>query len=102
MMARATPPASAEKCPCRNDYDAVGHNSDYDRRHSVQHVRGEADDVAETVASVFRQVDACADSDGNSDDNWQLTECMPILRWHWPYRRQLRRAAWESASETPS
>ncbi len=37
--------------------DSVSHNADHDRRHAVQNVGGEADDIAETVAAVLREVD---------------------------------------------
>ena len=66
-MARATPPARAEKCPWLKHHQAVGHNTHDDRRHAVEHVRGEADQVAEAgPTSVFREINSRADAQGNA------------------------------------
>src|ERR1700689_1744651 len=49
-------------------YDGVGHDADHDGRHAVENVCGEANDIAETIASEFREVDASAHAYGNSDN----------------------------------
>ena len=53
------------------DHDRVGHNADDDRGHSVQHVGRKANDVAEAVASVLREVDTGAHSHRHSQNTGQ-------------------------------
>ena len=49
-------------------HQTVRHDSDDDRRHAVQHVGGEANQVAEArAAAVFREINSGADSQRNSD-----------------------------------
>ena len=66
-MPSATPPEKAEKCFCRNHHQGIDGNADHDRGHAVQHIGGEADQVAKAVAPVFRQINARADAQGQPD-----------------------------------
>src|SRR5580704_15180122 len=51
--------------------DRVGNNANHDGRHTVEHVGGEANDIAEAVAAIFRDVNTRTYSDRYSKNTRQ-------------------------------
>ena len=69
MMPSATPPERAEKCFLRHHDQGVNGDAHDDRRHTVEHVGGEADHVGQTlVAAELRDVDAAGNADGHAHE----------------------------------
>ena len=71
-MARAKPPASAEKCFCRITTTPYADDSDYDRRNTIEDVRNEADSISEAIPTVLRQIDAGPNAEGHTN---QTSDC---------------------------
>src|SRR5260370_7652380 len=53
--------------PLLQYHNRIRDDTNYDRRHAVQNVCGEANGIAEAIASKFRKVDSGADSEGYAD-----------------------------------
>src|SRR5208337_4839351 len=56
------------------NHNGVGHNSDHDRRHTIQYISSKANPIAETVASKLRQVDASPNAQRNPYDAGQTQD----------------------------
>ena len=66
MIASASPPASAEN-PRPRTRIAPRNDADHNRRHPAEDIGGEANRTAQPITAKLGEVDACSDSEGDTN-----------------------------------
>src|SRR5581483_9505874 len=68
--------------PLRNYHQTICDQADYDGGHAIENVGGEAHELTEAIAAIFREIDTRADANRNAnqacngENDYRTDECV--------------------------